>query len=211
MFESLCLKVRPLIPPVSPALQNNSVAVSVPAANKVADKGADNYRIKQVKAVVTEIKKKRKGKPEITLWEVRVGSAISKIYFTPSGERELFTLVYWLDGKRKREVFPTKEKAVAAAKSANKELGKGVLGAADLTAPQRVACARALDLLAPLATKVRNGTSPSVFLLPRTFLCEGCVLSMGAEIFSIGYPAAWKFIYEKMDVCFFTSIRQASA
>ena len=122
--------------PVSPALQNSSFTVSAPVANKGADKAADNYRIKQVKAVVTEIKKKRKGKPEITLWEVRVGSAISKIYFTPSGERELFTLVYWLDGKRKREVFPTKEKAVAAAKSANKELGKGDLGAADLTAPQ---------------------------------------------------------------------------
>jgi hypothetical protein len=45
----------------------------------------------------------------------------------------LFTLVYWLDGKRKREVFPTKEKAVAAAKSANTELSKGDLGAVDLT------------------------------------------------------------------------------
>jgi integrase len=148
--------------PVSPALQNNSVTVSVPAANKAADKAADNYRIKQVKAVVTEIKKKRKGKPEITLWEVRVGSAISKIYFTPSGERELFTLVYWLDGKRKREVFPTKEKAVAAAKSANKELGKGDLGAADLTAPQRVACARALDLLAPLGVPIEAVASEYV-------------------------------------------------
>jgi len=126
MFESLCLKVRPLIPPVSPALQNNSVAVSVPAANKVADKGADNYRIKQVNAVVTEIKKKRKGKPEITLWEVRVGSAISKIYFTPSGERELFTLAYWLDGKRKREVFPTKEEAVAAARAPTRNWARAI-------------------------------------------------------------------------------------
>jgi integrase len=140
--------------PVSPALQNNSVAAAVIAPSTVADKAADNYRIKQVKAVVTEIKKKRKGKPEIKLWEVRVGSAISKIYFTPSGERELFTLVYWLDKKRKREVFPTKEKAIAAAKSANTELSKGDLGAADLTAPQRVACARALDLVAPFGVPI---------------------------------------------------------
>lgn len=139
---------------VSPARRNNSVTAAAPAVNKGADKAADNYRVKQVKAVVTEIKKKRKGKTEITFWEVRVGSAISKIYFTPSGGRELFTLVYWLDGKRKREVFPTKEKAVAAAKSANKELGKGDLGAADLTAPQRVACARALDLLAPFGVPI---------------------------------------------------------
>jgi integrase len=140
--------------PVSPALQNNSVSVATPAANTGADKAADNYRIKQVKAIVTEIKKKRKGKPEITLWSVRVGSAISKIYFTPSGGRELFTLVYWLDKKRKREVFPTKEKAIAAAKSANTEMSKGDLGAADLTAPQRVGCARALDILAPFGVPI---------------------------------------------------------
>jgi integrase len=139
--------------PFPPAIPIQSVTVA-PAANKVADKPADNYRIKQVKAVVTEIKKKRKGKPEITLWEVRVGSSVSKIYFTPSGERELFTLVYWLDKKRKREVFPTKEKAVAVAKSTASELGKGDLGAADLTAPERVACARALDLLAPTGVPI---------------------------------------------------------
>ena len=81
------LKGSSTVSPASSALQNNSVVVSAPAANKGADKAADNYRIKQVKAVVTEIKKKRNGKPEITLWTVRVGSAISKIYFTPSGER----------------------------------------------------------------------------------------------------------------------------
>ena len=140
---------------------------AAPAADKVADKAADNYRIKQVKAVVTEIKKKRKGKPEITLWEIRVGSAISKIYFTPSGTRELFTLVYWLDGKRKREVFPTKEKAVAAAKSANTELGKGDLGAADLTAQERVACARALDLLAPTGVPIEAAASEYVQAVQR--------------------------------------------
>ena len=95
--------------PVSPALQNNSVTATAPAANKGADKAADNYRIKQVKAVVTEIKKKRKGKPEITLWEVRVGSAISRIYFTPSGERELFTLLYWVSCQN-QELTPFRTK-----------------------------------------------------------------------------------------------------
>lgn len=83
-----------------------------------------------------------------------MGSAVSKIYFTPSGTRELYTLVYWLDGKRKREVFPSMEKAVAAAKSANTELGKGDLGAADLSAKDRVGCARALDIIAPFGVPI---------------------------------------------------------
>jgi hypothetical protein len=66
----------------------------------------------------------------------------------------LFTLVYWLDGKRKREVFPTMEKAVAEAKSANTELGKGDLGAADLSAKDRVGCARAPDIIAPFGVPI---------------------------------------------------------
>ena len=142
------------VAPAATAKEKDSATISAaPAGSKSADT-ADNFKIKQIKTVVTEIKKSRKGKPEIILWEVRVGSSISKIYFTPSGSRELFTLVYWLDGKRKREVFPTKEKAIAAAKSANKELAKGDLGAADLSAKDRVACARALDLLAPFGVPI---------------------------------------------------------
>jgi integrase len=138
---------------IEPLLKGSSTDSPVTAA-PAANNRTDNLRIKQVKAVVTEIKKKRKGKPEITLWEVRVGSAISKIYFTPSGDRELFTLVYWLDKKRKREVFPTKEKAIAAAKSANTEMSKGDLGAADLSAKDRVGCARALDIIAPFGVPI---------------------------------------------------------
>ena len=112
------------VSPASTARKKDSATISAaPAATRAAD-FADNLKVKQIKTVVTEIKKSRKGKPEIILWEVRVGSSISKVYFTPSGNRELFTLVYWLDGKRKREVFPTKEKAIAAAKSANREAAK---------------------------------------------------------------------------------------
>src|ERR1039457_7488445 len=79
---------------IEPLLKGSPTVSTIPpvSAAPAANKGTDNLRIKQVKAVVTEIKKKRKGKPEITIWEVRVGSAISKIYFTPSGDRELFTL-----------------------------------------------------------------------------------------------------------------------
>ena len=142
------------VSPAATAKEKDSATISTaPAVTKSAD-FADNLKVKQVKTVVTEIKKSRKGKPEIILWEVRVGSSISKVYFTPSGKRELFTLVYWLDGKRKREVFPTKEKAIAAAKSANMELAKGDLGAADLSAKDRVGCARALDILAPCGVPI---------------------------------------------------------
>src|ERR1043166_9602180 len=65
-----------------------------------------NVRLKQIKTVVTEITKERKSNGTIKIikyWEVRVGSAISKVYSTPTGERDLFTLSYWVDGQRKRE------------------------------------------------------------------------------------------------------------
>jgi hypothetical protein len=47
--------------PVPPVLQNYSVTVPVPAANQGADNAADHYQGRQVKAFVTEIKKKRMG------------------------------------------------------------------------------------------------------------------------------------------------------
>ncbi len=74
-----------------------------------------DVRVKQVKTVIKAITKERKFKGEtrkITYWEVRVGSVVSKVYSTPSGKRELFTLAYWVDGRRKREVFPTKDEAI---------------------------------------------------------------------------------------------------
>ena len=123
---------------------------------------ADNFRLKQTRTNVTEIRKSREGQPDRVLWSVQVGSSLSKIYFTPSGNRELFTLVYWLDGKRKREVFPTKEKALEAAKSANLEIAKGDLGAADLSAKDRVACSRALDLLAPTGVPIESAVADYV-------------------------------------------------
>src|SRR6187431_1327483 len=57
-----------------------------------------NVRLKQTKTTVTKVSKERKRNGEvqtIILWEVRTGSALSKVYSTPSGERDLFTVSYW--------------------------------------------------------------------------------------------------------------------
>ena len=43
----------------------------------------------------------------------------------PIGDRELFTLSYWLDSKRYRKVFPTLDQAIDAAKDKGKQLSKG--------------------------------------------------------------------------------------
>lgn len=113
-----------------------------------------HFKTKQVKTKVAEIVKRRKDGSEIVFWEVRVGSAIAKVYFTPSGERDLFTLAYWVDGKRKREVFPTKEAAITAAKAAGGGLTSGKILGPELSAKQRTSCARALELLAPTGVPI---------------------------------------------------------
>jgi integrase len=117
------------------------------------------FKTKQVKTKVTEVVKKRNDGPETVYWEVRVGSAVAKVYFTPSGERDLFTLAYWTDGKRKREVFPSKEIAIEAAKKAGGGLTSGELLGPNLTSKQRVACARALEVLAPTGVPIEAAAS----------------------------------------------------
>jgi integrase len=112
------------------------------------------FKIKQVKTKVSERTKKARDGSVSKCWDVQVGSALVRVYFTPSGERELFTVSYWVDGQRKRSVAPTLELAIAAAKAAGGELNKGDLGAAELSAPQRVACARALQILEPTGVPI---------------------------------------------------------
>jgi len=105
---------------------------------------------KQVKTKVTErVKRDDKGNVVSRCWDVQVGSALLRVYLTPSGKRELYTVSYWVDGQRKRQVFPSYDKAIAEAKQAGLQLNKGDLGSAELSAVQRVACRRALELLAP--------------------------------------------------------------
>ncbi len=113
--------------------------------------------MKQVKTVVKEITKERKSKgvtKSITYWEVRVGSAVSKVYSTPSGERELFTLAYWAKGKRKRAVFPAKDAAIEAAKRAGGDMGSGKMVAPDIKPQKLLECARGLEVLAPYNARI---------------------------------------------------------
>ncbi len=86
-----------------------------------------NVRLKRVKTVATEITKPRKNEPGITCREVRGGF----------GDRELFTLAYWVDGKRQREVYRSKAEGIAAAKTAGGDLGSGKPTAPDLSAQER--------------------------------------------------------------------------
>lgn len=106
-----------------------------------------------VKAITKE-RKFGESTKTITYWEVKVGSAVSKVYATPHGNRELFTLAYWVDGHRKREVFPSKDTAIEAAKKAGKALLTGKASAVSLTPKQLLACERALDLIAPFNIEI---------------------------------------------------------
>ena len=87
-----------------------------------------------------------------------MGSALVRVYLTPSGERELYTVSYWVDGKRKRQVFPSYDKAIAEAKDSRVPAEQGRLGGGGFVRQQRVACRRALELLEPTGVRDRGGS-----------------------------------------------------
>ena len=115
-----------------------------------AAEGQTNVQLKQIKTKVTERVKNVKGKPDTIIWDVRVGLALLNVYRTPIGERELFTLSYWLDGKRYRQVFPTLNQAIEAAKDKGKQLAKGDIVAVDMSPADRASAAKVLGWLKPL-------------------------------------------------------------
>ena len=86
---------------------------------------------------------------EISKWIVNRGSATVRIYLTPHGKENYFTISYWLDSKRHRQVFPTLKKAKAAATTKAEEMDKGHHGAVKLTNADSAAYVRAMDLLKP--------------------------------------------------------------
>lgn len=123
-----------------------------------AIEGTENtpaVKLKQVKTKVTErVKRDPQGEPISRCWDVQVGSAVVKVYLTPHGDRELYTVSCWVDGKRKRQVLSSFDKAIAEAKALGLQLNKGDLGSADLSGQERVACMRALQLLQPIGTAI---------------------------------------------------------
>ena len=94
-----------------------------------------------------------KPEPELvskkTKWVVGRGSATVKIYLTPHGGNNYYTLSYWLDGKRKRQVFSTLQAAKDEAAVKAIAFTNGDLGAAKLTNADSAAYCRAIALLEP--------------------------------------------------------------
>lgn len=96
-------------------------------------------------------------KPEEFPLTVKAGSVSAKIYRTPTGNGyDSFTLVYWQDKTRKREVFGD----LAAAKKRGGEivgaLAKGEIGAVNISAQDVAAFLRASALLQPTGVSLES-------------------------------------------------------
>ena len=94
-----------------------------------------------------------------TKWLVGRGSATVKIYLTPHGGKNYYTLSYWLDGKRKRQVFPTLQAAKDEAAVKAIAFTNGDLGAAKLTNADSAAYSRAVALLKPVGAPLEFAAS----------------------------------------------------
>src|ERR1043165_7838788 len=86
---------------------------------------------------------------ETTSWKVKRGSAVVRVYLTPHGEENYYTISYWIASKRKRQVFDTLKKARKEAKIICKQLTAADSGAAELNRAQRASFHRAMALLEP--------------------------------------------------------------
>jgi len=89
------------------------------------------------------------GKPnaeteEKTKWIVERSSVTVNIYRTPHGDENYFTISYWTDGKRNRQVFSTLKEAQKAAARKATDISNGNLGAAKLTNADSAAYNRAV-------------------------------------------------------------------
>lgn len=85
-----------------------------------------------------------------TKWTVERGSAVVNIYLTPHGGEKYFTVSYWVDKKRVRQVFPTLQKAKDVAAEKASQMATGDIGAAKLTNADSAAYRRAIALLEPI-------------------------------------------------------------
>jgi len=95
-----------------------------------------------------DAKRPKKSKKQ-TKWIVERGSATARIYLTPHGTEKYYTVSYWTDGKRTRQVFPTLQAAKDVAAEKATQMTNGDLGAAKLTNADSAAYNRAIALLRP--------------------------------------------------------------
>lgn len=90
---------------------------------------------------------------------VQRGSATVRIYLTPHGSDRYFTISYWMDGKRRRQVFKSLKEAKAEAVVKAAQMTNGDLGAAKLTNADSAAYLRAVALLEPLGVPLEFAAS----------------------------------------------------
>lgn len=141
-------------------MQDSTAPTAVITSTEAQPSGADKpeplikAKPRQLKTRITQRTKKNKDDTQSTMWDVQVGSALVRVYLTPIAKREHYTVSYWVDGKRIRRLVKTYEQAIQVASRAGEELTKGDLGSAELSAKQRLACARALEFLAPLGVPI---------------------------------------------------------
>lgn len=102
-----------------------------------------------------------------TKWVVGRGSATVNIYLTPHGEENYYTVSYWLDGKRKRQVFSTLQQAKDVAAEKATQMTNGDLGAAKLTNADSAAYLRATALLQPVGAPLEFVASEYVSAVKR--------------------------------------------
>lgn len=97
----------------------------------------------------------------------------------------MFTLACWVDGRRKRRVFATKAEAIEAGKKASGDLGSGKLTAPDLSAKELLACARALELLAPVKVPIDLAAGDYARAIQRL---KGVPLQRAVDFYLQRYP-----------------------
>jgi integrase len=121
-----------------------------------------------------------------TKWIVGRGSATVKIYLTPHGGKNYFTLSYWLEGKRKRQVFPTLQAAKDEAAVKAVAFTNGDLGAAKMTNADSAAYSRAVALLQPVGAPLELAASEYASAVKRL----GAVsLSQAVDFYLKRHPA----------------------
>ncbi|MHA3774460.1 tyrosine-type recombinase/integrase [Verrucomicrobiota bacterium sgz303538] len=113
---------------------------------------------------------------------VKVGSTRIPIYFTPTGDRERYTVAYYEAGKRKRKVFDDLLEAKAEATNIATKLARGQNIVLELSATDRESYALAVDALRPFGIPLHVAIAE--FIEARKALPDGCTLTGAVESFA---------------------------
>ncbi|MFT4588588.1 MAG: integrase [Limisphaerales bacterium] len=92
-------------------------------------------------------------------YSVKRGSAVVKIYFTPTKGCDSFTISFWAGGKRVRRTFSTFETAKFEAEKAANQLTTGDIDVLTLKSQDRAAYLRAKQNLEPIGAALETATA----------------------------------------------------